>query len=49
MYNHSNVWANIQVSGAPWEVHWDLTDNRNWKPLFGVMVGVARTPTRTYT
>ncbi len=42
VYNHSNVWANVQVAAGPWEVSWQLNDARCWKPLFGPQVRASR-------
>lgn len=35
VYDHANMWANIQVSAHPWEIHWQLNDHRFWRPFFG--------------
>lgn len=35
VYNSSNIWANIQDSGRPWDISWHLGDTAAWKPFFG--------------
>lgn len=39
VYDHTNMWANIQVSSHPWEIVWALNDTRFWRPFFGTQVG----------
>ncbi len=39
VYDHHNIWANVQLSGAPWDIDWHLMDARFWRPFFGLMVG----------
>lgn len=35
VYSASNVWANTQDSGHPWDISWQLEDGGAWRPLFG--------------
>jgi coiled-coil and C2 domain-containing protein 2A len=32
--SHDNMYANVQLSGTPYRMVWDLLDNRYWHPLF---------------
>ncbi|GBG82044.1 hypothetical protein CBR_g34323, partial [Chara braunii] len=34
LFNDRNIWANIQARGEPWEISFDLSDQRCWKPFF---------------
>ena len=34
VFNDRNMWANIQEKGEPWNMSFDLDDQRHWKPLF---------------
>ena len=36
LYDHTNMWANIQSSAQPWEMRWDLEDQKAWLPFFGL-------------
>lgn len=31
-------YRHAQVSAHPWEIHWNLMDNRMWRPFFGQQV-----------
>lgn len=35
MYSPSNVWVNVQASGHPWDMCWDLGSASGWRPFFG--------------
>jgi hypothetical protein len=35
VYSSDNLWANIQESGHPWDIGWQLGDSSAWKPFFG--------------
>ncbi|GFR45894.1 hypothetical protein Agub_g7350 [Astrephomene gubernaculifera] len=35
LYDGSNIWANTQPSGRPWEMRWNLGAPRDWAPFFG--------------
>jgi hypothetical protein len=35
LYSCDNVWANIQLSGHPWDISWALADANCWRPFFG--------------
>lgn len=35
LYSCDNVWANIQLSGHPWDISWALPDASCWRPFFG--------------
>lgn len=35
IYDHTNMWANLQLTSQPWEMDWRLTQGDNWRPLFG--------------
>lgn len=32
--SHDQMWANVQLSGTPYRMMWDLDDQRYWMPLF---------------
>eukprot|EP00198_Chlamydomonas_reinhardtii_P008597 XP_001697934.1 predicted protein [Chlamydomonas reinhardtii] len=35
LYDGSNIWANTQPTGRPWEMNWNLTSGRDWTtPLY---------------
>ncbi len=36
IYDHTNVWANIQTSAHPWEMEWNLGHDKQWQPFFGL-------------
>ena len=38
VYDQSNVWANIQPSGHPWDISWDLRQAAGWRPFFGPVI-----------
>eukprot|EP00878_Enallax_costatus_P033652 GHUV01037194.1.p1 GENE.GHUV01037194.1~~GHUV01037194.1.p1 ORF type:complete len:205 (+),score=76.54 GHUV01037194.1:30-617(+) len=38
LYNRDNIWANIQLSGHPWDVSWNLADHGCWRPFFGAVL-----------
>ncbi|KAK5665703.1 hypothetical protein QVD99_007347 [Batrachochytrium dendrobatidis] len=35
VFNHENIWANIQPVATPQKTHFCLQDLKNWKPFFG--------------
>eukprot|EP00775_Hariotina_reticulata_P004277 gene4277-4531_t len=35
VYNSDNLWANIQLTGHPWDMTWNLADQNAWRPFFG--------------
>lgn len=41
MFDQNNIWANVQMSGTPWDINWQLQDARYWRPFFGLMVRTA--------
>lgn len=34
VFNHENIWANIQVSEEPYRLMFDLTKTNSWQPFF---------------
>ena len=38
LYSPSNVWVNVQPSGAPWDIAWDLGQASEWRPFFGAVL-----------
>ncbi|TPX36153.1 hypothetical protein SmJEL517_g01415 [Synchytrium microbalum] len=34
VFNHENIWANIQQTDDPRRVQWDTSDQRSWRPFF---------------
>ncbi|GBF93799.1 hypothetical protein Rsub_06131 [Raphidocelis subcapitata] len=38
VYDSANVWANVQPSGHPWDMRWNLADGAAWRPLFGAVL-----------
>lgn len=38
IYDHTNMWANVQTTAHPWHMHWQLGDLRHWRPFFGPML-----------
>jgi coiled-coil and C2 domain-containing protein 2A len=38
--SHDNMYANVQLSGTPYRMIWDITDERYWMPLF-ISSGIA--------
>jgi coiled-coil and C2 domain-containing protein 2A len=40
IYDHSNIWANIQQEAQPWNMAWNLLIPIHWKPFFGTQVGL---------
>ncbi|KAG2451720.1 hypothetical protein HYH02_003500 [Chlamydomonas schloesseri] len=38
LYDGTNIWANTQPTGRPWEMHWNLTNGRDWAPFFGAQL-----------
>jgi hypothetical protein len=35
VYDGGNVWANVQPSGRPWEMRWNLSAAKDSVPFFG--------------
>jgi hypothetical protein len=35
LYSCDNMWANVQLSGHPWDISWALGDANCWRPFFG--------------
>ncbi|GLC45379.1 hypothetical protein PLESTM_001726300, partial [Pleodorina starrii] len=35
LYDGTNIWANIQPTGRPWEMRWNLGAAKDWQPFFG--------------
>lgn len=35
VYDGINMWANVQASGQPWDMRWNLGARREWRPFFG--------------
>ncbi|KAJ9514810.1 hypothetical protein QJQ45_028482, partial [Haematococcus lacustris] len=35
VYDHSNIWANVQADAHPWAMSWRLADPRMFTPFFG--------------
>lgn len=38
VYSRDNIWANIQLSGHPWDISWNLGDSSCWRPFFGAVL-----------
>ncbi len=38
VYDGDNMWANVQPTGHPWEMNWDLSDGSAWRPFFGAVL-----------
>ncbi|EFJ49224.1 hypothetical protein VOLCADRAFT_90164 [Volvox carteri f. nagariensis] len=36
LYDGTNIWANSQSTGRPWEMRWNLGAAKDWHPFFGV-------------
>ena len=34
IFNGRNAWANVQEKAEPWNLSFDLDDQRHWRPLF---------------
>jgi hypothetical protein len=35
VYSAHNIWANVQETGHPWDMVWDLSEAVCWRPFFG--------------
>ncbi|GIL90780.1 hypothetical protein Vretifemale_18510, partial [Volvox reticuliferus] len=35
LYDGTNIWANTQPTGRPWEMRWSLGAVKDWDPFFG--------------
>jgi len=35
VFDHTNIWANVQSEGLPSDMKWDLASTRCWRPFFG--------------
>lgn len=35
LYDGTNMWANVQSTGQPWEMRWELGRRGDWRPFFG--------------
>ncbi len=38
VYDHTNIWANVQPSAQPWEMRWNMADEKAWQPFFGTFM-----------
>lgn len=49
VYDHTNMWANIQSSSQPWEMKWNLNDQSAWLPFFGLFMPLRELATLQVT
>ncbi|KAG2484062.1 hypothetical protein HYH03_017082 [Edaphochlamys debaryana] len=38
VYENTNIWANVQATGRPWEMKWNLEAAKEWQPFFGAQL-----------
>lgn len=36
IYDHTNMWANVQHTAQPWDMAWKLTEYNQWRAFFGL-------------
>jgi hypothetical protein len=38
IYDHTNMWANIQTSAQPWAMEWNIDNDEKFQPFFGLFI-----------
>lgn len=34
LFNEQNLWANVQTKFEPWQISWNISDDKCWRPFF---------------